>query len=279
LFWQGYCFTIGLTTGTPEFARPWIHQQDRKSRANGKNSIILSFQRSGEPDPPVHKKYSHAQELPHRGLTAKSRISMHRPINILVVEDDPNVSTVLTARLESLGYQICGTAETGLEAISGVYRHHPDLVTMDILLKGEMNGVEAATKIAEGSDVPIIYMTCLSDQTVFEGAIRTNPYGYIIKPYDINELRSAIEIAMLKHAHAKERESLIAKLKKALEEVKTLSGLLPICASCKKIRNDDENSWQQIEDYIASHSDAGFTHGICPDCARRLYPELYKNKG
>jgi response regulator RpfG family c-di-GMP phosphodiesterase len=73
-------------------------------------------------------------------LTAKSRVSMHRPINILVVEDDPNVSTVLTARLESLGYQICGTAETGLEAISGVYRHHPDLVTMDILLKGEMNG-------------------------------------------------------------------------------------------------------------------------------------------
>ena len=203
---------------------------------------------------------------------------MHRQINILVVEDDPNVCIVLTARLESLGYHICGTAETGLEAISGVYRHHPDIVTMDILLKGEMNGIEAAAKIAEGSDVPIIYMTCLSDQKVFDRAIKTNPYSYITKPYDINELRSAIEIAMVKHEAAKERESLIAQLQKALQEVKTLSGLLPICASCKKIRNDDE-SWQQIEDYIASHSDADFTHGICPECAHQLYPELYRIKG
>jgi len=83
---------------------------------------------------------------------------MNKSINILVVEDDPNVSAVLCARLESLGYTICATAETGLEAISGVFRHHPDLVTMDILLKGEMNGIEAAAKIAEQSDVPVIFM-------------------------------------------------------------------------------------------------------------------------
>ena len=204
---------------------------------------------------------------------------MNQQIDILVVEDDPNVSTVLTARLESLGYHICATAETGLEAISGVYRHHPDLVTMDILLKGDMTGIEAAAKIAEQSDVPIIYMTCLSNQSVFERAIGTNPYGFIVKPYDINELRSAIEIAVVKHRATKERESLIAQLQEALEKVKVLSGLLPICASCKKIRNDENNSWQQIEDYIADHSDAEFTHGICPECAHQLYPELYQNKG
>ena len=203
---------------------------------------------------------------------------MHRQIRILVVEDDPNVSTVLIARLESLDYQVCGIAETGLEAISAVYRHRPDLVTMDILLKGEMNGIEAAAKIAEGSDVPIIYMTCLSNQQVFERAIATHPYGYITKPYDINELRSAIEIAVVKHHAAKERETLIAQLQNALKEIKTLSGLLPICSSCKKIRRDD-STWQPIEDYIASHSNADFTHGICPECAHRLYPELYQNKG
>jgi response regulator RpfG family c-di-GMP phosphodiesterase len=122
-------------------------------------------------------------------------------------------------------------------------------------------------------------MTCLSDQKVFERAILTNPHGYIIKPYDINELRSTIEIAMVKHTAAKERESLISQLQKALEEVKTLKRLLPICASCKKIRNDDDNTWQQIEDYIAGHSNIDFTHGICPECARRLYPELYQDKG
>ena len=203
---------------------------------------------------------------------------MNRPVRILVVEDDPNVCTVLTARLESLGYEICGTAESGFEAISGVYRHHPDLVTMDILLKGEMNGIQAAAKIAEQSDVPIIFMTCLSDQQIFERALQTHPYGYIIKPYEINELRSAIEIAMVKHDTAMEREALIARLQKAQRQVRTLSGLLPICASCKRIRNDDNRSWQAIEEYIASHSEADFTHGICPECADRLYPELNLNK-
>ena len=203
---------------------------------------------------------------------------MHQQVNILVVEDDPSVSTVLCTRLESLGYQVVATATTGLEAVSRFFRHHPDLVTMDILLEGEMNGLQAAARIAEVSDVPIIFMTCLSDPTVFEQAIQTNPYGYIVKPYDTHELRSAIEIAVIKHRTAKEREALIGRLQKALDEVKTLRGLLPICASCKRIRNDDNATWQPIEAYIADHSEADFTHGICPDCARRLYPELYEKR-
>lgn len=74
-----------------------------------------------------------------------------------------------------------------------------------------------------------------------------------------------------------ERESLIEELQNALAQVKTLSGLLPICAACKRIR-DDNGYWQQIEAYIGEHSEAEFSHGICPECARRLYPEHYKGK-
>jgi preprotein translocase subunit YajC len=77
----------------------------------------------------------------------------------------------------------------------------------------------------------------------------------------------------LKQAN-KEKEVLIANLQKALDEVKTLSGILPICSSCKKIR-DDDGYWQQIEEYIRSHSNADFTHGICNDCVEKLYPEFY----
>ena len=73
----------------------------------------------------------------------------------------------------------------------------------------------------------------------------------------------------------KEREKLIVELQEALAKVKTLSGMLPICASCKKIR-DDKGYWNQIESYIGRHSDAQFSHGICPDCARKLYPEYFK---
>jgi two-component system, response regulator PdtaR len=198
------------------------------------------------------------------------------PASILVVEDDINVAAVLEARLESFGYNVCGIARTGLKAIEGEAGHHPDLVLMDILLEGDMNGIEAAEQISAKSDVPIIFITCLTDPAVLDKAIRTHPYGYLVKPYDNAELRSCIEIALVKHKAAKEQKKLIAQLEDALLQVKKLSGLLPICASCKKIR-DEEGGWQHIEDYITTHSEADFSHSICPQCARRLYPEFNLN--
>ena len=75
--------------------------------------------------------------------------------------------------------------------------------------------------------------------------------------------------------YAIERGRLIRELKDTIEKVNTLSGLLPICASCKKIR-DDNGYWQQVEMYIREHSEAEFTHSLCPDCVKKLFPELYK---
>ncbi|MDA8433978.1 MAG: hypothetical protein M0Z60_13615 [Nitrospiraceae bacterium] len=71
------------------------------------------------------------------------------------------------------------------------------------------------------------------------------------------------------------RSKIIAELKKALNEIKTLSGLLPMCAWCKKVR-DDSGYWKQVEQYIAEHTEAEFTHGICPDCLKKMEPELYE---
>lgn len=194
--------------------------------------------------------------------------------NILVVEDDKNVAAVLEARLESFGYRVCAIAPSGPKAIEAEHQLRPDLVLMDILLEGDMNGIEAAKIIHQQSDVPIIFLTCLNDPAVLDRAINTNPYGYLVKPYDNAALRSSIEITLVKHQAKKEREKLIGELEQALLEVKRLSGLLPICASCKRIR-DEQGGWQQIEDYIATHSEANFSHGICPQCARKLYPEVY----
>ncbi|MCK5077058.1 MAG: hypothetical protein KAR38_11815, partial [Calditrichia bacterium] len=82
--------------------------------------------------------------------------------------------------------------------------------------------------------------------------------------FDITERKKAEE----------EKEKLNTELQTALAEVKTLRGIIPICSSCKKIR-DDKGYWNQIESYIREHSDAQFSHSICPDCAKRLYPEYY----
>jgi CheY-like chemotaxis protein len=200
---------------------------------------------------------------------------MNSPAKILVVEDDAHVATVLEARLESFGHDVCDIARTGPAAVRGAVQHQPDLVLMDILLEGDMNGVEAAELIHRQVDVPIVFITCLSEPSVLDRAVKANAYGYILKPYDNAELRYTIEIALVKYQAAKERDKLIAQLEHALAEVKRLSGLLPICASCKKIR-DDQGNWQQIEEYIHTHSEADFSHGICPECALALYPELYR---
>ncbi|HID28799.1 MAG TPA: PAS domain-containing sensor histidine kinase [Desulfobacterales bacterium] len=89
-------------------------------------------------------------------------------------------------------------------------------------------------------------------------------------------LESFLDITERKKAE-EERERLIRALQEALTKVKTLSGLLPICASCKRIRND-QGYWEQIEAYIRDHSEAEFSHSVCPECSEKLYPELFGNK-
>jgi hypothetical protein len=102
-------------------------------------------------------------------------------------------------------------------------------------------------------------------------------YGFPIfddKGGIVQMIEYCIDISERKRT-AEQREQLIQELQTALNEVNTLSGLLPICASCKKIR-DDKGYWNNLEMYISEHSGAQFSHGICPDCAQRLYPEYYK---
>lgn len=144
-------------------------------------------------------------------------------INILLVEDVGNVATVLKARLESYGYGICDIANTGRKAVDLALRHEPDLILMDILLEGDMNGIEAAEIISDQLDVPIIYLSCLNDQKVFERAIETNPYGFILKPYDSAVLRFGIENAIKKHRSEKKREQRIAELEKNISNPPTQS--------------------------------------------------------
>lgn len=106
------------------------------------------------------------------------------------------------------------------------------------------------------------------------GEIRdVEAYAGLIRYHDRDLIHAVVhDITDRKLAEA-EREQLISQLQEALAEIKTLSGLLPICASCKKIR-DDKGYWQQIEEYIGAHSEAKFSHSICPQCMKILYPEL-----
>jgi CheY-like chemotaxis protein len=195
----------------------------------------------------------------------------------MIVEDQWVTADDLKRTLERLGYTISSVVGYGENAVEKAESDMPDLILMDIVLKGEMDGIEAANQIHSRLNIPVIYLTAFDSRSALERAKITEPFGYMIKPFQERELHSTIEMALYKHRVEDEKERLIKDLQTALSKVKELSGLIPICASCKKIR-DGKGDWNQIETYIHDHSEADFTHSVCPDCSKKLYPDYSKNK-
>jgi two-component system, cell cycle sensor histidine kinase and response regulator CckA len=118
---------------------------------------------------------------------------------ILIVEDEAIVAEDLSQKLERLGYSIVGVTGQGPEAVELAREQRPELVLMDIRLRGEMNGVEAAEAIHHDSSVPVIYLTAHSDPATLERAKLTEPFGYILKPFDERQLETHIEMALYRH--------------------------------------------------------------------------------
>ena len=118
---------------------------------------------------------------------------------ILIVEDEVLISRELEARLQGLGYAVAGIATSGEEALQAASELRPEIVLMDIVLKGPMDGIAAAGEIRSRFDLPIVYVTAYADDTTLQRAKVTEPYGYIVKPFSDGALRAAVEIALYKH--------------------------------------------------------------------------------
>jgi PAS domain S-box-containing protein len=320
-------------------------------------------------------------------------------IKVLIIEDEQMIAEDIRFTLTQYNYEVAGIFSKGEDAVENLDDIRPDIILMDIMLEGELNGIETGIKVKEKFDIPIIFLTAYADISTIESTKQIAPYGYILKPFEAKELYAAIEIALVKYNSEKkleeskakfesmflgnpepcayldndftivnvnprfieffgytleeikgkkinsviipddknneaiklnddtlsgyvyfdsfrkdkagellpvsisaapifinnevkgsfviykditerkrieeERENLISKLRKALDEVKTLEGLIPICSHCKKIR-DDSGFWGNVEHYIAKHSNVDFSHGICPDCLEKHYPEQFK---
>jgi len=119
-------------------------------------------------------------------------------VSVLLVEDDNVMAKIAEMRLHSLGYDMCGRATTAAEAIGIVVNNKPDLVLMDINIKGNVDGIDTANMIRNGFNIPVVYLTSHSDGPVLERAKATNPDGFITKPFKDNDLRIAIELALKK---------------------------------------------------------------------------------
>jgi PAS domain S-box-containing protein len=123
---------------------------------------------------------------------------------ILVVEDEVIVARTITNQLTQLGYTVVGTASSGAAAIAKASQTQPDLVLMDVMLKGDMDGITAASQICTQRDVPIVFLTAYADENTLQRAKNTLPLGYVVKPFSPGELRVAVELALFKHQVEKE---------------------------------------------------------------------------
>ncbi len=120
-------------------------------------------------------------------------------LRVLVVEDESIVALEIEDRLKKFGYSVCATVSSGEEAVEKALSASPDLVLMDIHLAGSMDGIEAADAIRKHKDIPIIFLTAYADEATVERAKRIAPFGYVVKPFDEQVLRTTIELAVFKH--------------------------------------------------------------------------------
>ena len=202
-------------------------------------------------------------------------------MSILVVDDTVEVRGMLGVLLESAGYEGVLFAESAEEAFerlgmggAGAAPIDVDVILMDINMPG-LDGVEACRRIKAVErfcDTPIIMVTAMAEAGFLEAAFAAGATDYVAKPINRVELLARMRSAVRLKREMDRRKAREQELEHALREVKNLRGLLPICGQCKKIR-DDQGQWQAVESYIKAHSEADFSHGICPECLNKHYPK------
>ncbi|MCD6387994.1 MAG: response regulator [Desulfobulbaceae bacterium] len=188
---------------------------------------------------------------------------------ILIIDDQPANLKVLLSFLKQHNFEV-RIAENGDRALQVLDNYQPDIILLDVMMPG-MDGFETCRRIKANKEIagiPVIFMTALDSVEDKVSGFEAGGVDYITKPFQQAEVLARV------NTHITLRKQKL-KLKQALAEVKRLSGFLPICAFCKKIR-DDEGYWRQMEQYITEHSEAIFSHGVCPDCAEEHYGDILR---
>ena len=201
-------------------------------------------------------------------------MTMKSPM-VLLIEDDPAAAQLIMEILReesesAIDILHVDSMARGLEALA---RGGIDIALLDLTLPDSSGYDTFITFQKQAPSLPVIILTGRDDKELALRLVHEGAQDYLIKNLvDYTLLERSIRYAIERKQALLEKDLLIIQLQEALAKVKTLSGLLPICAACKQIR-DDTGYWQQVEAYIQEHSAAVFTHSICPKCARKLYPD------
>ena len=188
-------------------------------------------------------------------------------MRVLIADDDVVLRHSLKVHLERWSYRVdeCGDGREAWKAM-----HGPKAPAMAVI-DWNMPGMDGPTICQELREVPalaamyVILLTSNNEQKDVVAGLESGADDYIVKPFDWNELRARLRIGARIVGLQQALAARVSELQVALANVRQLSGLLPICAYCKRVR-DDKDYWQQIEQYVGDHSQAEFSHGICPEC-------------
>jgi DNA-binding LytR/AlgR family response regulator len=194
--------------------------------------------------------------------------------NILVVEDESIVSKDIQHSLKKLGYHVVGAAATGEKALELVRSERPDIVLMDIMLKGDMNGIETAEIIRNELAIPVVFLTAYADESTLAKAKVTEPYGYIIKPFKEIDLHTSIEMAIYKHG--KEQEIIRERdlLFSIVENKEVSADFIFVKSNSRlvKLKTEDIYYIEALKDYVVIHTaDTRYTiHSTMKDIETKM---------
>ena len=198
-------------------------------------------------------------------------------MKILIADDDVTSRSLLEAVLRKLGYAVV-SASDGLDAYDKMQQAGaPDIVILDWIMPG-MDGIEVCRHYrAKYPNAPkyIIILTAKDSKSDTVEGLVAGANDYITKPFDNSELIARLGVGRRFVDMQKKLAERVDELRAALDHVKKLQGILPICMYCHKIRND-KKSWERVEQYIADNSDAEFSHSICPECMQKHHMDTNK---
>lgn len=201
-------------------------------------------------------------------------LSQNESNSILVVDDNPDNLRLFSGILSKHKYKT-RVAPNGERALATIRKEAPGLILLDIMMP-VMDGFEVCRQLKRNKQtagIPIIFISALNETFDKVKAFSMGGVDYITKPFKTEEVLARVKTHLALRSLQLEMEKKNAQLQKALDEIKVLRGFIPICASCKRIRND-KGYWEQVESYISKHSDVQFSHGCCKECAEKLYPDL-----
>jgi phosphoserine phosphatase RsbU/P len=198
-------------------------------------------------------------------------------MRLLVADDDAMGRRLLQRTLERWGYEVLAVAD-GTEAWRVLEAaDRPEIAILDWMMPG-LTGIDVCRRARERSPEAGTYLIVLTSRDRTEDAVAALEAGaddHIAKPFAPEELRARVRVGERIVTLQRTLAQRVQALEDALQQVKRLQGLLPICAWCKKVRND-QNYWQALDVYITEHSDAQVSHGICPDCHAKVRREMVR---